>query len=39
MYAGMTTQDLEAIYTYLQTVEPIENQVTRFTPTSKVAAN
>ena len=39
MYAGMTTQDLEAIYTYLQTVKPIENQVTRFTPTSKVAAN
>lgn len=39
MYAGMTKQDLEAIYTYLQTVEPVEHQVNRFTPASKVASN
>ncbi|MBP9186701.1 MAG: c-type cytochrome [Bacteroidia bacterium] len=30
MYAGMKTKDLEAIYAYLRTVKPIENQVTRF---------
>lgn len=39
MYAGMTEQDLEAIYTYLQTVEPVENRVTKFTPPSKMASN
>ncbi len=31
MYGTMTTQDLEAIYDYLQTVKPIENRVERFT--------
>lgn len=31
MYAGMDTTDLEAIYTYLKTVEPIEYKVERFT--------
>ncbi|MCC7429977.1 c-type cytochrome [bacterium] len=31
MYAGMTNEDLEAIYDYLKTVKPIENSVTRFT--------
>ncbi len=27
MYSGMTTQDLSAIYSYLQSLEPIANQV------------
>lgn len=31
MYAGMKEQDLEAIYTYLQTLEPKENAVEKFT--------
>lgn len=39
MYADMTRQDLEAIYTYLQTVEPVENQVSKFTPPSEMASN
>jgi mono/diheme cytochrome c family protein len=39
MYAGMKEQDLEAIYTYLQTVEPVENAVTRFTPPSETTAS
>lgn len=30
MYAGMTTEDLEAIYDYLMTVKPVENKVTKF---------
>lgn len=30
MYAGMTEQDLGAIYDYLQTIEPVENTVTRW---------
>ncbi len=33
MYGGMKTSDLEAIYTYLQTVKPIKHQVVRFEPT------
>ncbi len=32
MYSQMTEEDLGAIYEYLQTVEPIKNQVERFTP-------
>lgn len=32
MYAGMDTTDLKAIFAYLQSVEPIENEVTRFEP-------
>lgn len=39
MYAGMTTEDLEAIYAYLQTVEPVENQVVKFTPLSEMKTN
>lgn len=39
MYGGMKEQDLEAIYTYLQTVEPVENAVTRFTPASEATAS
>lgn len=31
MYAGMKTEDLEAIFSYLQTLSPKENQVIRFT--------
>lgn len=33
MYAGMTTEDLGAIYDYLMTVPVVNNTVTRFTPT------
>lgn len=36
MYAGMTEEDLGAIYEYLKTIEPVENTVTRWQP---VAAN
>jgi mono/diheme cytochrome c family protein len=38
MYAGMTTEDLEAIYTYLRTVKPVATKVTLFTPASAAAA-
>lgn len=31
MYAGMTEEDLGAIYEYLRTLEPIDNAVERFT--------
>jgi hypothetical protein len=33
MYAGMTDEDLGAIYDYLRTVKPVVNQVERFTKT------
>lgn len=32
MYAGMEEDDLEAIYIYLKTVDPIPNQVVKFSP-------
>jgi len=32
MYSGMTEEDLAAIYTYLQSLEPFENEVERFVP-------
>jgi cytochrome c2 len=32
MYGGMKVQDLEAIYTYLKSLKPIKNQVTKFVP-------
>ncbi|HNR74631.1 MAG: cytochrome c-related protein [Bacteroidetes bacterium OLB12] len=32
MYGAMTEQDLGAIYTYLKSVEPVSNSVTRFKP-------
>jgi mono/diheme cytochrome c family protein len=32
MYAGMTTEDLEAIFAYLQSIDPVDNQVQPFTP-------
>jgi len=36
MYAGMTDEDLSAIYDYLRTVKPVYNAVERFTPTNMV---
>ena len=38
MYANMTEEDLGAIYTYLHSIEPMENSVEKFTPASKVDA-
>lgn len=32
MYSGMDKADLEAIFTYLQSLAPIKNQVEKFTP-------
>lgn len=32
MYAGMTTEDLSAIYDYLRTLTPIEHTVVKYTP-------
>jgi hypothetical protein len=32
MYSGMTEEDLAAIYTYLQSLEPFDNEVERFVP-------
>ncbi len=32
MYAGMTEEDLGAVYTYLHSLNPITHQVERFTP-------
>jgi mono/diheme cytochrome c family protein len=32
MYAGMTTSDLSSIFQYLHSIQPIRNQVVRFTP-------
>ncbi|MFL9481969.1 cytochrome c [Chitinophagaceae bacterium LWZ2-11] len=32
MYAGMTEQDIAAIYTYLQTLKPVKNSVVKFRP-------
>lgn len=30
MYSGMDTLDLKAVYTYLKSLEPIENEVVKF---------
>jgi mono/diheme cytochrome c family protein len=38
MYAGMTEEDLGAIFEYLQSIPPVENRVERFTPASGVQA-
>lgn len=35
MYSGMTEEDLKAIYAYLQTIEPVENKVRKFTSLSE----
>jgi hypothetical protein len=32
MYAGMTEEDLTAIFAYLQTLSPVKNSVSKFTP-------
>jgi hypothetical protein len=32
MYAGMTREDLGAIYEYLRTVKPVNHRVNRFVP-------
>lgn len=32
MYAGMKVEDLTAIFTYLQSLKPIKNEVIKFTP-------
>jgi hypothetical protein len=34
MYAGMETEDLEAIFEYIKSVTPVENKVERYTPGS-----
>jgi mono/diheme cytochrome c family protein len=39
MYAGMTEEDLSAVFKYLQSVEPIENTVVKFTPAGGAASN
>ncbi|WP_019988167.1 c-type cytochrome [Rudanella lutea] len=39
MYAGMSEQDLGAIYTYLASLKPIKHKVERFTPRSKLMAS
>ncbi len=35
MYAGMKDEDLKAIFAYLKTVQPIKNQVVKFTASAK----
>jgi len=35
MYAGMTEEDLGAIYEYLRTVKPVNNVVEKFTASVK----
>jgi mono/diheme cytochrome c family protein len=37
MYAGMTEEDLRALYKYMRTLEPIRNKVERYTPAGAVA--
>ncbi|PWN06180.1 c-type cytochrome [Rhodohalobacter mucosus] len=32
MYAGMDEEDLSAMFSYLRTIEPVENKVVKFTP-------
>lgn len=35
MYAGMKEEDLKAIYAYLKTIEPIKNEVVKFTSSAQ----
>jgi len=35
-FAGMTTEDLTAIYAYLRTIKPIKNKVVKFTPKTQI---
>lgn len=37
MYAEMKTEDLEAIFAYLQTITPVKNSVEKFTPDAALA--
>jgi hypothetical protein len=39
MYAGMTDEDLSAIYDYLRTVKPVKNRVVPFTPPNQKFMN
>ncbi len=39
MYAGMKNEDLEAIYHYLQSIEPINHTITRFVPADDMSAS
>jgi mono/diheme cytochrome c family protein len=39
MYSGMSEQDLGAIFTYLQSVNPVKNLVVKFTPKGKEVAS
>lgn len=39
MYAGMTDEDLGAIYTYLRSLKPIKNSVVKFKPRTAPPAN
>jgi len=32
MYTAIQTDDLKAIYAYLQTVKPVRNKIIKFTP-------
>ncbi|MFO7447349.1 MAG: c-type cytochrome [Ignavibacteriaceae bacterium] len=38
LYAGMTKEDLGAIYDYLKTLKPVRNNVVKFTPPKKALA-
>lgn len=38
MYAGMKKEDLEAIYHYLQSLEPIDHRVIRYIPANNLSA-
>ncbi|MEZ0483252.1 c-type cytochrome [Fibrella aquatica] len=38
MYAGMSEQDLGAIYTYLKSIKPVKQPVERFTPKAQQVA-
>src|SRR5690606_28300321 len=37
LYAGMTEEDLGAIYDYLRTIAPVKNKVTKWTPNKEIA--
>lgn len=39
VFAGMTEQDLGAIYDYLRTVRPIRQSITKFSPPTQTAAS
>lgn len=39
MYGGMAEEDLGAIFEYLQSIEPVENRVTMFTPAASEGAS